>query len=85
MVHMLALCLKTLMKACFGSCCKRPSLVSSNYSHVTSFVANIKAVYLAFIDNRAIIAYFLEYQLTNLFISIKIRLEVDLWLFLSFA
>ena len=57
--------------------------MSSNDNHFTSFIANVKVMYLVSIDDRAIIVYFLEHQLTGLPSSIRMKSEVDLWLFLS--
>lgn len=79
----LALCSETLMKACCWSGCRKPSSVSSNHNHVASFAANVKAMYLASVDDRATVACFLEHQLTGPLFNMKMKPEIDLRLSLS--
>lgn len=76
-------CSETLMKTCCWSGCKSPSSVSSRRSHVASFVASVKAMYSASVDDNATVGCLFEHQLTGLPLSIKIKPEVDFWLSLS--
>lgn len=71
------------MRAYYWLGCKKLSLVNSNHSHIASFAANIKAIYLASMDDKETVAYFLKHQLTGPPFSMKIKPEVNLQLFLS--
>lgn len=61
MARTFAFCSETLIKACSWSGYRRPSLVSSNYSHIAFFAANVNMMYLAFMDDKATVASFLEH------------------------
>ena len=52
--------------------------MSNNYSHVAFFIANIKAIYLTFVDDKIIMAYILENQLIDLPFCMKMKLKVNL-------
>ena len=67
----------TLVSAYWSNALSKPSLVSSSLSQVAFFTANVKATYLAFINDRGTVAYLLAYQLTKPLFSIKIKLKVD--------
>ena len=58
---MLVFCLENLMKVYYWSSCRRLSLVSSNYTYVTSFAANVKVIYLASVNDRATVVRFLKH------------------------
>lgn len=45
---------------------------------------NIKAIYLISINIKAIISYFFKYLFIKLLLNIKIKLEIDFQIFLSF-
>lgn len=56
--------------------------MSSKQTIVASFVASVRAIYLVLIDNSIIVVCFLEHQLTVPLLSMKMKPEVDFWLFL---
>lgn len=58
------------------------SLMRSSQSLVVFQITNVSAILLALIENKATVAYFLEYQLISLLLSIKINLDIDFQLFL---
>lgn len=73
---------KILIRAYYQSDYKKPSLVSWSHSQVISFAASVKAIYLVLVDKKIIVSYLFKYQLTELPLSIKIKLKVDFQLFL---
>lgn len=73
------------MRACCWSGHRRPSSVSRSLSQVVSFAARVRAIYSALVDDNATVDCFLEHQLTDPLFSIKMRPDVDLWLFLLSA
>ena len=82
MVLVLLLFSETLIKACCWLSYKKTSLVSGNWSHITSFAIKVRAIYSVLIDNYATIACFFEHQLTGPPLSMKIKPKVYLQLFL---
>lgn len=67
----------TLISAYWFNVLSKPSLISHSVSQVASIATNLKAIYSAFVNNKAIIAYFLAYQLTKRPFNIKKKQEVD--------
>lgn len=51
--------------------------MSNKRSHVASFVARVKAMYSALVDDNAAVGCFFEHQLTGPSLSMKIKPEVD--------
>lgn len=51
--------------------------MSNKYSHIAFFAANVNTMYSASVDNRATMNCLLEYQLTELSFSIKMKSKVD--------
>ena len=85
MAWALLLFLKTLMRACYWLGCRKPSSMSSKRSHVTSFTANVGAIYSASVSDNATVACFFEHQLTGPSLNMKMKPKVDLKLFLLLA
>lgn len=56
---------------------KTLSFASKKQSYILFFAARIKAIYLAYVDDRAIIDCFFEHQFTGPLFNIKIKFEVD--------
>lgn len=54
--------------------------MSKNFSHITFFVAEIKTIYFAFVNNNATIVYVLDYQLTRPLFSINIKPKVNFFI-----
>lgn len=73
------------MRTCYWSGWRRPSLVNSNWSYVAFFAAKVRAIYLVLVDNKTIMAYFLEYQLIGPLLNMKIKPKIDFWFFLLSA
>lgn len=61
----------------------RPSSVKRSLSSVASFAANVRAMYLASIDDRATVRCLSEHQLIGLPFNMKIYLETEFLLSLS--
>ena len=76
---------KTWMRVCYWSVYKRPSFVNRSQSQVASFIAKIRVIYSALVDNSAMVDCFFEHQLTGLPFKMKIKLNVDIQLSLFFA
>lgn len=55
----------------------------SKRSQVASFVANVKVIYSASVEDKVIIDCLLEYQLIRPSLSIKMKLNIDFRFFLS--
>lgn len=56
--------------------------MNNEQSHIAFFMARVRVMYLVLVNKSAIMCYFLEHQLTGSLLSIKMKLEVDFWLFL---
>lgn len=82
MAWLLLLFLETLIKACYWLGYKSPSLVSSKWSYVASFTAKVIAISSVSVDNNTTMACFFKHQLTGPLLSMKMKLKVNLWLFL---
>lgn len=59
--------------------------MSSKCNQVASFAANMKAIYLASVENKVTVGCLLERQLIGPLLSIKMKPDVDFRLFLSLA
>lgn len=62
---------RIIIWACWSFGSRRPSLVSSNLNHVASFVASVKAMYSASVEDSAAVDCLFEHQLTGPPFSIK--------------
>lgn len=78
-------CLETVIRAYYWLSYRKPSSVSSSRSHVVFFTTSVRAIYSVLVDNKATVGCFLEYQLTGSPFSIKIKSDIDFWLFSSLA
>lgn len=56
---------------------KKPSLISSKRNQITFFIIKVKAIYSILVENKATIDFFLEYQLVEHLLSIKINPNID--------
>lgn len=84
-VLMLILYLKTLISMCYQFDYRSPSFINKKQSPIAFLATNVRAIYLALVDNSAIVSCFFEHQLTGPLFSIKIKSFVDFWLSLSSA
>lgn len=64
---------------------KSPKSVSKSQNYIAFLMAIIRVIYLALIDDSAIIDCFFEYQLIGSLFDIKIKADIYFQLFLSFA
>lgn len=55
----------------------KPNIVSTSFSHVIFFVPKVRVTYSTWVDYNIIIAYLLEYKLTNPLFSINIKQTID--------
>lgn len=51
--------------------------MSNKQSHITSLAASVRTIYLALVDNSAIVSCFLEHQLIDSPFSMKKKPDVD--------
>lgn len=76
---------KTLIRVYCQSDYRKLSSVSRSYSQVAFFLASIKAMYLASVNERAIVGCLFKHKLIEPLLRMKIKPEVDFQLFLSFV
>lgn len=65
--------------------CRSSSLARRSQSKVASFAAKVRAMYSVSIDDKVTVSCLFKHQLIGSPLSIKMKLEVDFWLFLSLA
>ena len=66
-----------MIRVCCWPSCRRPSSVSNKQSHVASFVPKVSEMYSASMDERTMVGYFFEYELTSPSFSMKMKLNVN--------
>ncbi len=62
---------------------KRTSFIRRRQSYFASLDASFKTIYLASLDDNKSVSPFFEYLPTNFFLSIKMKLKINIKLFLS--
>lgn len=62
---------------------RKSSSVRRSRSQVASFAAIVRAIYLFFVKDSTIVGYLFGYQQIRPLFSKKMKLNVNLWLFLS--